>query len=186
LSRPIRWYCARSSSARTSSRKEGPLSGPKERSDVEADHTYHRLDHSSLDTAPLPIVHLDPQWRDGERSRGLVQHLNGTTTRTALHCRPCLACSTRIGSDSAWPHRKRPSRCNSVYRRTDGYRSPSSASARACFSVRSRLCCRVGTPRVELDSDRSTDRAWRLALLTPAPAATCRGCISGRSRPCPA
>ena len=56
IERPIRWYCARSSSARTSSRKEGPLSGPKERSDVEADHAYPRLDHSSLDTPPLPMA----------------------------------------------------------------------------------------------------------------------------------
>jgi hypothetical protein len=44
------------------------------------------------------------QWRTGEAS--LIK-VNGTTTRTAFHRRPYRSCSTRTGSDRAWPPRKR-------------------------------------------------------------------------------
>jgi hypothetical protein len=44
------------------------------------------------------------QWRTGEAS--LIK-VNGITTRTAFHRRPYRSCSTRTGSDRAWPPRKR-------------------------------------------------------------------------------
>jgi hypothetical protein len=72
IERPICWYCARSSSARTSSTKEGPLSVPKKRAMWRADRT---LLYPWCTSIPSGVMERDLEaWFNTSTAQQLARH----------------------------------------------------------------------------------------------------------------